>query len=62
MSGKTKKMFGLRTRPDDASPWSDWEWFDTRRERDKGEQLCRIIFGIRTHTCEEKRPVEKVFQ
>jgi len=40
----------LRTRLDDDSPWSGTIEYATKRERDKAEQLLRIIGGYRTHS------------
>ena len=56
----TKKVFVLRTRLDDASDWSQPEYYRTRRERDRDAAISRTLGGIRTHSYEEKKTAEEV--
>lgn len=53
-----RKMFALRIRYDDQSPWGPPAFYRTRRERDKVAAFNRILGGIRTHSYEEKRVPE----
>lgn len=50
----TKTVYCLRVRPDDNSDWSEPEYFDSRKERDKVAAKSRILGGIRTHSYQEK--------
>lgn len=55
---KNKKVFCLRIRWDDKSPWGDVDRYDTRKERDSAASMNRIIGGARTHSFEETEPLE----
>lgn len=52
---KRKTVYCLRIRPDDQLPWSETEYYASKRDRDHIERINRIIGGIRTHSFEEKK-------
>lgn len=55
VSGRPKLVYCLRVRMDDSAPWSDPEYYRTRRERDRVAATNRILGGIRTHSFEERK-------
>lgn len=55
-----KTVYVLKVRPDDDSPWSDPEYYRTRKERDRVASMNRILGGIRTHSFEEKKTLEEI--
>ena len=56
---KTKTVYCLRMRPDDNSNWSEPEYYKTRKRRDNAASYCRCLGGFRTHSYEEKLPIEE---
>lgn len=58
MNIRKKTVYCLRTRMDDGAEWSEPSFFRTRKERDYIAAQKRILAGIRTHSYEEKMPVE----
>lgn len=50
-----KRLHVLRIRRDDDSPWSEPEYFDSKRERDKVAAFNRVLGGIRTHSYQESK-------
>lgn len=59
---KMKTVYVLRVRPHDDTPWSEPEYYRTRKERDETAAMNRAWGGIRTHSYEEKKTLEEVEQ
>lgn len=55
-----KTVYALRIRMDDKDPWSEPDYFRTRKQRDRAASTNRIIGGIRTHSYEEKKTPEEL--
>jgi hypothetical protein len=51
---KLKTIHCLKTRMSDSENWGPTEYFETKRDRDEAERMCRILGGIRTHSFSEK--------
>lgn len=59
---RLKTVYVLRVRPDDSLPWSEPEYYQTRKERDRVAAMNRVLGGIRTHSYNEKKTFEEVNQ
>lgn len=59
---KLKTVYVLRTRPSDSCVWSEPEYYRTRKERDQIGSMNRVLGGIRTHSYEEKKTPEEIYQ
>ena len=57
---KMKTIYVLRIRADESEPWSEPEYYRRRKERDRIASMNRILGGIRTHSYEEKKPLEEI--
>lgn len=57
-----KTVYVMRTRLSDNEPWSEPQYFKTRKERDEIGAMNRMIGGIRTNSWEEKRTPEEIEQ
>jgi hypothetical protein len=60
-----KTVYCLRIRPDETHPWSEPEYYRTRKERDNIAATNRCLAGIRTHSYEETleaKYVEQLFR
>lgn len=55
-----RSVFGLRIRPDDKSEWSEAEYYQTRKERDRDERMNRCLAGFRTHAWSENRTEDEI--
>jgi len=53
-------VYGLRIRHDDSHPWSEADYFLSRKERDDCEKVNRCLGGIRTHSFKEQKTEEEV--
>lgn len=59
---KTKTVYCLRVRLSDEEPWSETEYYRTRRKRDRTATVNRVLGGIRTHSFQEKKTAEELEQ
>ena len=59
---KTKTIYALRIRDNDASDWGEPDYYPTKKARDTAEQYCRIIGGIRTYSYEERVSQDELAQ
>lgn len=55
-----KTVYVLRVRADESQPWSEPEYYRTRKERNEVERMNRCLGGIRTHSYEEKKTPEEI--
>lgn len=55
-----KTVYVLRIREIDNEPWSEPEYYRTRKERNETERINRCLGGIRTHSYEEKKTEEEI--
>lgn len=55
-------VYCLRIRYSDSDPWSEPDYYRTRKERNDTERINRCLGGIRTHSYEEKKTKEEIDQ
>lgn len=55
-----KTVYVLRVREDESQPWSEPEYYRTRKQRDETAMYNRCLAGIRTHSYEEKKTPEEI--
>lgn len=56
---KKKTIYGLRVRMSDNDEWSETTWYSTKKSRDRSASINRIIGGIRTHSFQERKPLDE---
>lgn len=56
---RKKTEYCLRTRANDAEPWSDEAVYSTRKARDAEAAFARIIGGFRTHSYQRREKQEE---
>jgi hypothetical protein len=60
MEEKPRTVYVLRTRFDESHPWEPPQYFRTRKERNDTERTARCLWGIRTHSFEEKKTPSEI--